>query len=108
MSDLLETVREAVPAAESLSPAGLIDTMAVLHRAESMLVERKLAVIAALADHRLVEAAREELDCGAEVAESEVGAALTVGRGEAGRLIDLGTALAYRLPRVRAAMASLS
>ncbi len=106
MSDLIEAVREAVPAVASLPPAGLIDTMAELHRVESVLVERKLAVIAALADHRLGEAAREEIDCGAAVAEAEVGAALTVGRGEAGRLIELGTVLAHRLPRVRAAMAA--
>ncbi|MDQ2722119.1 MAG: 13E12 repeat family protein [Actinomycetota bacterium] len=106
MFPLTETVPGAVSGPASLSPAGLIDTMAELHRAESVLVERKLAVIAALAEHRLCEAARDEIDCGAEVAEAEVGAALTVGRGEAGRLIDLGTVLAHRLPRVRAAMAA--
>ncbi len=106
MGDMMQAVREAVPAVASLPPAGLIDMMAELHRVESVLVERKLAVIAALADHRLGEAAREEIDCGAAVAEAEVGAALTVGRGEAGRLIGLGTVLTHRLPRVRAAMAA--
>jgi len=106
MVDLMQVVREAVPAVASLAPAGLIDTMAELHRVESVVVERKLAVIAELAEYRLCEAAREEIDCGAEVAEAEVGAALTVGRGEAGRLIELGTVLAHRLPRVRAAMAA--
>jgi len=106
MGGLMQAVREAVPAVASLPPAGLIDTMAELHRVESVVVERKLAVIAALAEHRLCAAAREEIDCGAEVAEAEVGAALTVGRGEAGRLIELGTVLAHRLPRVRAAMAT--
>ena len=102
----MRAVREVLPTAASLSPAGLIDSMAELHRVESVLVERKLALITELADYRLREAARAEVDCGAEVVEAEVGAALTVGRGEAGRLIDLGTALAYRLPRVRAAMAA--
>ncbi|MEO9221250.1 MAG: DUF222 domain-containing protein [Mycobacteriaceae bacterium] len=106
MNDVMGAVREVLPTAASLSPAGLIDSMAELHRVESVLVERKLAVIAELADYRLCEAAREEIDCGAEVAEAEVGAALTVGRCEAGRLIDLGTALASRLPRVREAMAA--
>jgi len=106
MGELMQVVREAVPAVASLAPAGLIDTMAELHRVESVVVERKLAVIAELAEYRLCEAAREEIDCGAEVAEAEVGAALTVGRGEAGRLIELGTVLAHRLPRVRAAMAA--
>ncbi|MEO9222630.1 MAG: DUF222 domain-containing protein, partial [Mycobacteriaceae bacterium] len=106
MSDLVQAVREAAPHPGSLPPAQLIDTMAALHAAESMLVERKLAVIAELADHRVEQAVLEEIDCGAEVAEAEVGAALTVGRGEAGRLIDLGTALCHRLPRVRAAMAA--
>ena len=80
MGELMQKVREAVPAVASLPPAGLIDIMAELHRVESVLVERKLAVIAALAEHRLCEAAREEIDCGAEVAETEVGAALTVRR----------------------------
>jgi len=106
MVDLVQAVWETVPHPGSLPPAGLIDAMAELHLVESVLVERKLAVIAALADHRLGEAAREEINCGAEVAEAEVGAALTVGRGEAGRLIELGTVLAHRLPRVRAAMAA--
>jgi len=80
--------------------------MADLHRVESVLAERKLALIAAFADHRICAAARDDLLCGAEVAEAEVGAALTVGRGEAARLIGLATALSDRLPRVRAAMAA--
>jgi len=90
----------------SLSSAGMIDAMADLHRVESVLAERKLAVIAAFADHRICDAARDGIDCGMEVAEAEVGAALTVGRGEASRLIGLATTLADRLPRVRAAMAA--
>ena len=106
MIPLMQAVREAVPCPASLTPAELIDAMAGLHRAESTLAERKLAVIAELADHRLEQAVRDEIDCGAEVAEAEVGAALTVGRGEAGRLIELATALAHRLPRVRAALAA--
>lgn len=102
----MQAVYEVVPAPASLSPAGLIDVMADLHRVESVLAERKLAVIAAFADHRICAAARDDLICGAEVAEAEVGAALTVGRGEAARLIGLATALSDRLPRVRAAMAA--
>jgi len=106
MFPLMQAVREVVPAPASLSPAGLIDVMADLHRVESVLAERKLAVIAAFADHRICAAARDDLICGSEVAEAEVGAALTVGRGEAARLIGLATALSDRLPRVRAAMAA--
>ena len=102
----MQAAREAVPTPASLSSAGMIDAMADLHRVESVLAERKLAVIAAFADHRICDAARDGIDCGMEVAEAEVGAALTVGRGEASRLIGLATTLADRLPRVRAAMAA--
>ena len=102
----MQAARQAVPTPASLSSAGMIDAMADLHRVKSVLAERKLAVIAAFADHRICDAARDGIDCGMEVAEAEVGAALTVGRGEASRLIGLATTLADRLPRVRAAMAA--
>ena len=61
MFPLMPAVREMVPAPASLSPAGLIDVMADLHRVESVLAERKLAVIAAFADHRICAAARDDL-----------------------------------------------
>ncbi len=85
--------------------------MAELAQVESAVAERKLAMIAALADDRLGEqcdaeqVGRWDAD-GLEIAESEVSAALTVARQHAGRLISLGVSLRDRLPRVRAALAA--
>lgn len=85
--------------------------MAELTRVESAVAERKLAVVAALADDRLGEQCdaeqigRWDAD-GLEIAESEVSAALTVARHHAGRLISLGLSLRDRLPQVRAALAA--
>jgi len=102
---LVQEIRETVPSPGVLTDAALIDVMSALHRAESVLMERKLAVIAEFTDRRFSETEGTESGCAAEIAEAEVGAALTVGRAEAGRLSALATTLADRLPRVRAALA---
>ena len=102
---LVQAIRETVPFPGVLTDAALIDVISALHRAESVLMERKLAVIAEFTDRRLSETDATESGCAAEIAEAEVGAALTVGRAEAGRLSALATTLADRLPRVRAALA---
>lgn len=100
-------VRGAVPLPSACTPAELIDGMAALHRVESVLAERKLALIAELASRRAMEHGDAEgwYSSGVELAESEIGAALTVARHHAGSLIDLGAALRQRLSGTRAAMA---
>jgi len=104
-------LRDTIPSPATLSPGELIDAMADLARVESAVAERKLAVVAALADDRLGEQCdaeqigRWDAD-GLEIAESEVSAALTVARHHAGRLISLGLSLRDRLPQVRAALAA--
>jgi len=89
---LVQAIRETVPSPGVLTDAALIDVMSALHRAESVLMERKLAVIAEFTDRRLSETEGTESGCAAEIA-------------EAGRLSALATTLADRLPRVRAALA---
>jgi len=100
-------LQAAVPNTANAQPNTLIALMTDLHRLESVLLERKLAVIAELGDRRAAEYGDGDgwNSNGIEVAESEVGAALTAGRYQAGKLLDLGTTLRDRLPRVRAAMA---
>ncbi len=87
-------MRETVPAPASLSAAELIDAMVALARVESAVTERKLAVIAELADQRIGEQCDAEQvgrwDCdGIGIAESEISAALTTARQHAGTLIAL-------------------
>ena len=106
----VEWLREAVPAPASLSAAELIDAMVALARVESAVTERKLALIAELADQRIGEQCDAEQvgrwDCdGIEIAESVISAALTTARQHAGTLIALGISLRDRLPHVRSALA---
>ncbi len=81
--------------------------MADLHRCESAVVERKLAMIAELTDRRVAEHERTGgwTSTGVKIAESEIGAALTIARHHAGKLISIATTLRDRLPRVRQALA---
>ncbi len=106
----VEWLRDTVPAPASLSAAELIDAMVALARVESAVTERKLALIAELADQRIGEQCDAEQvgrwDCdGIEIAESEISAALTTARQHAGTLIALGISLRDRLPHVRSALA---
>lgn len=55
MFPLARAVREAFPSPGALTPTELVDAMTQLHQAESMLVERKLAVLAEFAEYRTAE-----------------------------------------------------
>ncbi|MBC2639711.1 MULTISPECIES: HNH endonuclease signature motif containing protein [unclassified Rhodococcus (in: high G+C Gram-positive bacteria)] len=86
---------------------GLVELMTDLHRSESVVAERKLAVIAELFVRRTAEIESDGAwtSTAHEVVEAEIGAALTMGRAAAGRLIGLGMSLRTRLPATREAMA---
>ncbi|WP_308114892.1 DUF222 domain-containing protein [Rhodococcus opacus] len=101
-------VRETVSClADTESDVGLVELMADLHRSESVVAERKLAVIAELFVRRTAEIESDGAwtSTAHEVVEAEIGAALTMGRAAAGRLIGLGMSLRTRLPATREAMA---
>ncbi|MFC9835113.1 DUF222 domain-containing protein [Rhodococcus sp. NPDC127530] len=89
------------------SDVGLVELMTDLHRSESAVAERKLAVIAELFVRRTAEVESDGAwtSTAHEVVEAEIGAALTMGRAAAGRLIGLGMSLRTRLHATRAAMA---
>nr|WP_271213228.1 HNH endonuclease signature motif containing protein [Rhodococcus wratislaviensis]GLK40252.1 hypothetical protein GCM10017611_71250 [Rhodococcus wratislaviensis] len=89
------------------SDVGLVELMTDLHRSESVVAERKLAVIAELFVRRTaeVESGGAWTSTAHEVVEAEIGAALTMGRAAAGRLIGLGMSLRTRLHATREAMA---
>ncbi|KAF0959720.1 HNH endonuclease signature motif containing protein [Rhodococcus sp. T7] len=101
-------VRETVCClADAESDVGLVELMTDLHRSESVVAERKLAVIAELFVRRTAEIETDGAwtSTAHEVVEAEIGAALTMGRAAAGRLIGLGMSLRTRLPATREAMA---
>ncbi|WP_237723899.1 MULTISPECIES: DUF222 domain-containing protein [unclassified Rhodococcus (in: high G+C Gram-positive bacteria)] len=89
------------------SDVGLVELMTDLHRSESVVAERKLAVIAQLFVRRTAEVESDGAwtSTAHEVVEAEIGAALTMGRAAAGRLIGLGISLRTRLHTTREAMA---
>ncbi|WP_065492892.1 HNH endonuclease signature motif containing protein [Rhodococcus opacus] len=89
------------------SDVGLVELMTDLHRSESVVAERKLAVIAELFVRRTAEVESDGAwtSTAHEVVEAEIGAALTMGRAAAGRLIGLGMSLRTRLHATREAMA---
>ena len=93
--------------ADTESDVGLVELMTDLHRSESVVAERKLAVIAELFVRRTAEIESDGAwtSTAHEVVEAEIGAALTMGRAAAGRLIGLGMSLRTRLPATREAMA---
>lgn len=86
---------------------GLVELMTDLHRSESVVAERKLAVIAELFVRRTAEVESDGAwtSTAHEVVEAEISAALTMGRAAAGRLIGLGMPLRTRLHATREAMA---
>ncbi|MGV9863139.1 DUF222 domain-containing protein [Rhodococcus koreensis] len=101
-------VRETVCClADAESDVGLVELMTDLHRSESVVAERKLAVIAELFVRRTAEIESDGAwtSTAHEVVEAEIGAALTMGRAAAGRLIGLGMSLRTRLHTTREAMA---
>ena len=94
-----------------MTPDALLAEVEEAHRAESMLMARKLAAIAALLAHRVEEAAQDDPDPGYSMitgfarATAEVSAALNLSPMGSSHLVGAAEDLDERLPKVAALLA---
>jgi len=111
MSDCTHIIESMFEAVRDLDPAALVAVMESTHRQESVLVARRMAVVAALLRHRVAAAERAEQQRGYAVIDgfeqttAEVAAAMNLSPAGASYLVSYAEALDTRLPEVAALLA---